>query len=317
LSWPQADGTANQVLSTNGSGQLSFATVSGGGSAIPSYNINYITNHSAYTDVTGWTGVGDLDVARSNTASELPRENTLATGIKITADANTQSTADYIYYDFTLDDVDLSQDLKLCWSQKTTGTYNAGDLAVIITTQADRTTSSIMPAITAIPASDGVFKTTFRASTTATLSLVIRATTDMSENGGIVISDVCITPYGKIKRTKHVGNTVLNATSNVSENDLTATYLDGYAWCDSDNKWWFKFNLQGEFEASLSSGSIGMTGITAARTYSPLDGVDTGSYFVQNAAISFSKWSGTAYLSLAGEFPLTAEPSWAKDYLDY
>jgi hypothetical protein len=109
----------------------------------------------------------------------------------------------------------------------------------------------------------------------------------------------------------------LNATSNVSGNDLTATYLDGYAWCDSDNKWWFKFNLQGEFEASLSNGSIGMTGITAARTYSPLDGVDTGSYFVQNAAISFSKWSGTAYLSLAGEFPLTAEPSWAKDYLDY
>lgn len=34
LKWPQADGTANQVLKTNGSGQLSWTTAGGGGSQV-------------------------------------------------------------------------------------------------------------------------------------------------------------------------------------------------------------------------------------------------------------------------------------------
>lgn len=155
---------------------------------------NYISNPSANGAITGWTSVNDLDVARTTTAGDLPREYTTASGIKITADSNTQSTADYVYYDFTLDDVDLSKKLKIQWAQKTTGTYTAGDLAVVITTQADRTTALHTPITTAIPAVDGVFTTYFDASTTATLSLVIRATTDMTTDGGIVISDVVVGP---------------------------------------------------------------------------------------------------------------------------
>lgn len=160
---------------------------------------NYVTNPSGISDVAaavpaGWANVGDLDVVVTKTAADLPREYTTGAGLKITADANTQSVADYVYYDFTLDDVDLSKKLKIQWAQKTTGTYAAGDLAVVITTQADRTTAVATPVTTAIPAADGVFSTSFDAGTTATLSLVIRATTDMTTNGGIVISDVIVGP---------------------------------------------------------------------------------------------------------------------------
>ena len=155
---------------------------------------NYITNPSMKSAATGWNNVGDLDVARTTTASELPREYSTAAGIKISADSNTQSVADYVYFDFTLDDVDLSKKLKIEWSQKLLGAYTAGQLAVVITTQADRTTALHTPVTTAIPAADGVFTTSFDSSTTATLSLVIRATTDMTTDTGIVISDVVVGP---------------------------------------------------------------------------------------------------------------------------
>jgi hypothetical protein len=159
----------------------------------------YITNPSGVNDAaaavpTGWANVGDLDIVVTKTDSELPREYTTDSGLKITADSNTQSTADYVYFDFTLDDVDLNRKLKIQWSQKTTGSYTAGNLAVVITTQADRTTALHTPVTTAIPASTGDFVTTFDAGSTATLSLVIRATTDMSTDAGIVISDVVVGP---------------------------------------------------------------------------------------------------------------------------
>ena len=165
---------------------------------------NYVTNPSAIAAITGWTAVNDLVVARTTTAAELPREYTTATGIKITADADTQSVADYVYFDFTLDDVDLNKKMKIQWSQKQTGTYVAGDLAVVITTQADRTTAIATPDVTAIPAYDGVFTASFDTASTATLSLVIRATTDMTTNGGIVISDVIVGP-GQIVNATPIG----------------------------------------------------------------------------------------------------------------
>lgn len=152
---------------------------------------NYITGSST---ASGWTCVGDLDVATSTTASDLPRENTTATGIKITADSNTQSVADYCYHDFTLDDVDLSRKLKAQWAMKTTGTYTAGQLAFGFTTQADRTTFIHTPLVTDIPSADGSFLTSFDTASTAPLSLVIRATSDMTTNGGVVLSDVIVGP---------------------------------------------------------------------------------------------------------------------------
>lgn len=186
---------------------------------------NYITNPSMKSATTGWSNVGDLDVARTTTASELPREYSTATGIKITADANTQSTADYVYFDFTLDDVDLSKKLKIQWSQKTTGSYNAGDLAVVITTQADRTTALHTPVTTAIPASTGDFVTTFDSSTTATLSLVIRATTDMTTDAGIVISDVVVGPGEVVQGAAISEWQTSNFTIDVTTNATTTSYI--------------------------------------------------------------------------------------------
>jgi hypothetical protein len=183
----KSDGTESELGSGAGSGEK-----------------NYISNPSGGSATTGWGQVGDLDITRTTTAAELPREYTTATGLKITADANTQSTADYVYFDFTLDDVDLNKKLKIEWSQKQTGSYAAGNLAVVITTQADRTTALHTPVTTAIPAADGVFTTTFDSSSTAALSLVIRATTDMATNAGIVISDVVVGP-GTITQGAAVG----------------------------------------------------------------------------------------------------------------
>jgi hypothetical protein len=202
------DTYANLLLLTRKEGTLLYATdldtffaddgstltAVGSGSGSGTGEKNYVENPSATVAITGWTAVNDLDVARTTTASELPREHTTGAGIKITADANTQSVADYVYFDFTLDDVDLSKKLKIEWSQKLFGAYTAGQLAVIITTQADRTTALHTPVTTAIPAADGVFTTSFDSSTTATLSLVIRATGDMTTDTGIVISDVVVGP---------------------------------------------------------------------------------------------------------------------------
>ncbi len=178
----------DKLYITNSSGVTTAVASAGTGEK------NYITNPSGSSSTTGWANVGDLDIARTTTAGDLPREYTTATGLKITADSNTQSTADYVYFDFTLDDIDLNKKLKIEWSQKQTGSYVASDLAVIITTQADRTTALHTPITTNIPAVDGVFTTSFDSGSTATLSLVIRATTDMATDAGIVISDVVVGP---------------------------------------------------------------------------------------------------------------------------
>lgn len=211
--YPKSDGNFYKIDDTG----VEVAVGSGAGG---SGEKNYIENPSGESSTTGWSNVGDLDIARTTTAADLPREYTTGSGLKITADSNTQSTADYVYYDFTLDDVDLNKKLKIQWSQKTTGTYNAGDLAVVITTQADRTTALHTPVTTAIPASDGVFITSFDSGSTATLSLVIRATTDMTTDGGIVISDVIVGPgvitQGAVVESWQSYTPTLNSDTNVT-----------------------------------------------------------------------------------------------------
>ncbi len=192
------DTTANALLADDGTNLNQI----GGGSG----EKNYIT---APNTATGWTAVGDFTLSTSSTAAELPREYTTRTGIKLVAASGTQSAADYIYFDFTLDDVDLSKKLKIQWAQKIVATFAATNLAVVITSQADRTTALHTPVTTAIPAADGVFTTSFDAGTTATLSLVIRGTAvDMTTGDGIVISDVIVGPG-----TKPQGAVVGPATS--------------------------------------------------------------------------------------------------------
>jgi hypothetical protein len=184
-------GANGQVL-TVASGYPSWADSTGGAG---SGEKNYITNPSAATAITGWVCVGDLDVVRTVTAGDLPRENTTPSGIKITADTNTQSVADYCYFDFTLDDIDLNRKLNVKFGTKQTGSYVSNDLAVVITTQADRTTAIATPVVTNIAAADYDFNGNgFDTASTTTLSLVIRATADMATNAGVTISDVVVGP---------------------------------------------------------------------------------------------------------------------------
>lgn len=196
-----AKGSAGQVLTMNSGATAPEWADAGGGSG----EKNYIENPSAASAITGWTNVGDLDVARTTTAAELPREYTTGSGIKITADTNPQSAADHVSYDFTLDDVDLNKKLKIEWAQKVIGGYVGGTLQVVITTQADRTTALHTPDISAIPSYDGVFQASFDSANTAALSLVIRGTsTDMATGAGIVISDVIVGP-GTIQAVPALG----------------------------------------------------------------------------------------------------------------
>lgn len=157
---------------------------------------NYITNPSMASATTGWNVVGDFTLTRTTAASELPREYTTATGIKLVANnSTTQSAADYLYFDFNLDDVDLNRKLKIQWSQKKIGALLGTHLAVVITSQSDRTTALYTPVTSAIPGIDGDFQTSFDSASTASLSLVIRGTgTDIPDNVGICLSDVIVGP---------------------------------------------------------------------------------------------------------------------------
>lgn len=185
---------------------------------------NYINGTNT---AVGWTCVGDLDVVTTTTAAELPREHTTGTGIKITAASGTQSSADYCYTDFTLDDVDLNRKLKITWDQKILGTYGSGEFEVIVTSQADRTTALHTPSLTEIPAvDDTTFPSSFDSASTAALSLVIRATTDMTEDDGIVISDVVVGPGTLVRVPPVVDDTPYTPNASVNQGLGTLSNVD-------------------------------------------------------------------------------------------
>lgn len=168
---------------------------------------NYISNPSGAAATTGWETYGDLTLSRTTTASELPRENTTKTGIKIIADADTQGTGDIVYFNFTLDDVDLGRFMKIKFDLKKLATYD-GKLQCYVATAADVATQvaggAVAPAIsgfttTAIPGTDGTFTIYFVSGSTAALSLVIQASADMTTGDGITISDVVVGPNVQVQ----------------------------------------------------------------------------------------------------------------------
>jgi hypothetical protein len=163
---------------------------------------NYITNGSAKSAITGWatSDAAKLTVTRTTTASELPREYTTATGIKILSVASADSTDAYVSYPFTLDDVDLNKKLKVTWSQKMVGAYVSGNLDVYIAAAASPQTVLHTCVTTDIPNVDGVFTTSFDSASTAALALVFKSTSvNMADNVGLVISDVLVGPGSVIQ----------------------------------------------------------------------------------------------------------------------
>lgn len=98
----------------------------GGGSG--SGEKNYITNSSESTNW-GESTSGQVDVSSTTTISELPREFTTEQGIKIVGTGST-GTDEYVYYRFSLDDVDMARKLKITFAQKPVSGYASGDLTV-------------------------------------------------------------------------------------------------------------------------------------------------------------------------------------------
>jgi hypothetical protein len=79
LNWPQADGTNGQVLTTNGSGQLSFSTVSGGASNLDGLSDVVITS-AATNDVLVYNGTNWVDTAANTLTVSAASTATTATG---------------------------------------------------------------------------------------------------------------------------------------------------------------------------------------------------------------------------------------------
>jgi hypothetical protein len=79
LNWPQADGTNNQVLTTNGSGQLSFSTVSGGATNLDGLSDVVITS-AATNDVLVYNGTNWVDTAANTLTVSAASTATTATG---------------------------------------------------------------------------------------------------------------------------------------------------------------------------------------------------------------------------------------------
>lgn len=240
---------------------------------------NYITNPSAKINISGWTAVGNISLARTNTAAELPRENTTSTGIKIIG-SSTTGTSDYVYYDFNLDDVDLNKKLNIKWAQKILATYSAGEFEVFIAAQSNRTVAVATPKITNIPAIDFDFNGSgFDTGSTAALSLVIRATGAVTDGDGIVISDVILGP-GIIQNASALGDVytgVVNLKGSSSDPVKGTVQTDKITFTRVGS--WLEFSFEYKQTAAGTNGAgtirIGLpTGLTIDTT--KLTGVSSG-----------------------------------------
>lgn len=99
---PDADGSNGQVLSTNGSAVLSWASA-GSSTAPTGVSVNYIVPASQ-SSATGWTAsAADITISTDTVSSFLPRQVSNPSSLKIVR--NSGSTA-YAYYRFALDNVD-------------------------------------------------------------------------------------------------------------------------------------------------------------------------------------------------------------------
>lgn len=214
---------------------------------------NYIENPSAASAITGWVSSDptNLVVSRSTTASELPRENTTGTGIKIVSAAAGAASGDHVYYDFNLDDIDVSRKLDVKWAQKILATYSAGEFEVFIAAQSNRAVAIATPLITDIPAADFDFKGMgFDTNTNTAVSLVIMATGAITVGDGIVISDVIVGP-GQIFNAAGTGYLGSLAGFTVSANGSKTFTIANQCWRDN-NELYCKFYLDGNATASGS-----------------------------------------------------------------
>lgn len=158
---------------------------SGGGSG----GINYIENPNFETDTTGWlNNSGGMTITRTDTAAELPRENTAGTGGKVVA--STATVDDYVYYAIKLDSVDKSNRLPIYFDYKPVSGYAAGDFEVEVYDVDNAAVINV--ANPEIANAETRFQTYFNA--TSSDDYQIRIKTTVANSVGIVISNVFVGP---------------------------------------------------------------------------------------------------------------------------
>lgn len=171
----------------------SGSTVSGNGTALSGNGEkNYVTNHSAVLDTSGWAISGAGTLARDTSAS-LPRKNTTGTGFAFTSSTDEE----YARCRFTLDQVDNSKKLKaLLAYAATTANFrvevwknSASDYSGSYTEFSLTTDSS---GDSYLPATTTVYPTTFHADTTDYLEL--RLVHNGTGTDTIYFSDVIVGP---------------------------------------------------------------------------------------------------------------------------
>lgn len=109
LNWPTADGTSNQVLKTDGSGNLSWATVSGGGASVLDDLTDVVITSAATGDLLYYNGsnwvdysASSLSVGSASTATTADSATTATTATNannvniITTDGNASDTTMYL-----------------------------------------------------------------------------------------------------------------------------------------------------------------------------------------------------------------------------
>lgn len=196
LKLPAAQGSAGTYMKNDGSGNLSWDTpASGGGGAGEK---NYITDSSAATN---WTASdAGVTVTTSTTGSELPREETSGSGIKITGVSGSSA---YAYYRFTLDAVDLGRLLKIKLDLKPVSGYVDSDMKIDLysntasdysgtSTRIDLT--SDVSAIFAIPNLTGQLQTAAVMPDSSAPYMELRIGLNAASTQAIVVSDIVVGP---------------------------------------------------------------------------------------------------------------------------
>jgi hypothetical protein len=164
----------------------------GGGGGSGQGELNYIDNPSGASDTDGWTEStdGKMDISRTATAAELPRENLTGTGLKIVG--TSAAAGEYVASDFDLDDADKSKLMKLQFDLKPVSGYAAGDFEAVIY-DIDNT-AEITPVTTSIPNAEGRFSTAWVSTTSSNYELRIKGKSGLTTSAGIVISNVIVGP---------------------------------------------------------------------------------------------------------------------------
>ena len=219
LNWPQADGTADQVLKTDGAGNLSFTDQTGGGGAVSSV----FTRTGAVAAQSGDYGANQITFAPTGNIAATDTQAAIAeldTEKLSTADGSLASALTAI----TLAEIDPAADLmlvwdnsagalkRLAWSQLTEEiVISASDETTDLTTGTAKTTFRMPFAMTLT----GVRSSVNTAPTGATL------TVDINEGGASILSTKLTIDAGEKTSTTAAAAAVISDSALADDAEIT------------------------------------------------------------------------------------------------